>query len=193
MGLSIEQMRAGGGSRRGTDALELCLAQHLVARVKALQFERQTVAVQIARTADGDVPSSLKMGQGAQPARVSEIDAELETLYDEMREHTGVLTLEAEPTGEWIRWRDAHPARKDGEDANGRPVLSPIDQTVTWGWCDSSALLDRLGKYAVAWNGEPLKPGEWDWIVDNAVPGDLKEACQRVVALHENVGERAPK
>jgi hypothetical protein len=155
MGLSIEQMRAGGGSRRGTDALELCLAQHLVARVKALQFERQSVAVQSARF-DGEPDPNQKLG--GVPSRLGEIDAELE-----------------------------------GEDANGRPVLSPIDQTVTWGWCDSSALLDRLGKYAVAWNGEPLKPGEWDWIVDNAVPGDLKEACQRVVALHENVGERAPK
>jgi hypothetical protein len=190
MGLSIAEMRAGGGSRRGTDALELCLAQHLVARVKALQFERQSVAVQSARS-EGEPDSTTKLG--GVPSRLGEIDTELEALYDEMREHTGVLTLEAEPTGEWIRWRDAHPARKDGEDQNGRPILSPIDQTVTWGWCDSSALLDRLGKYAVAWNGEPLKAGEWDWIVDNAVPGDLKEACQRVVALHENVGERAPK
>lgn len=193
MSLSIEQMRSGGGNRRGTDALELCLAQHLVARVKALQFERAALVVEIERTEDGEKPSSLKLGQGANPPRVEEIDAELGSLYDEMREHTGVLTLEAEPSGEWIRWRDAHPARQNGEDAQGRPLINPIDQTVTWGWCDSSALLSRLGDFAAEWNGEPLKPGEWDWIVDNAVPGDLKEACQRVVALHENVGERAPK
>lgn len=190
MSLSIEQMRAGGVSSRGTDALELCLAQHLVSRVKALQFERAAVAVSMARE-DGEPDPNQKLG--GVPSRLAEIDAELGTLYDEMRERTGVLTLEAEPTGDWIRWRDAHPARKDGEDKDGRPILSPIDQTVTWGWCDSSALLARLGDFASAWNGEPLKPGEWDWIVDNAVPGDLKEACQRVVALHENAGEHAPK
>src|SRR5687768_15887488 len=122
MGLSIEQMRAGGGSRRGTDALELCLAQHLVARVKALQFERQSLEVQQRRNEDGERPSNEKLSQPAAPPRLAEVNAELEALYDEMREHTGILTLQAESTGDWIRWRDAHPARKDGEDQHGRPI-----------------------------------------------------------------------
>lgn len=169
---------------------ELCLAQQLVAEVQALVIERDELTVEAARAREA---GRAKLSEGAAPPRVTEIDARLDELYDEMAEYTGQVVLRAEPAGAWRRWADEHPARELGRDEQGRPQFHPQDASVTGGWCDSTALLERLGDFVVSWNGDPVSAEDWSWVMANAAPGDLKRLCTVVMEMHERAGAGAPK
>lgn len=159
----------------------LCLSQSLVAEAQSLEEERQSLA-EAKPTDDGKGKPPTRVGEKADP-RIAEIEARFEALMEEMREHTGELRLRGTTAGEWRRWADDNPARKD----------SKIDEDAAYGLCDASALLATLGQYAVAWNSDALAPGDWDFIESKAAPGDLKELCRLVVQMHEGAGIRAPK
>lgn len=205
MSLSIAQMRANRQKPRLPERTkELCLAQDVLAEVEHLASRKAELTVersQVRRTDEGQMiradGSPAKASEGGIDPEVereaAEIDARLEELYEVMREHTGELTLRAIDSGEWRRWADEHPARFDGHDEQGRPIDNPIDVAYTFGWCNGSDLLARLGDFVVAWNGEPVTPEDWAHIRANAAGGDLKACCQLVVDMHESVGHHAPK
>jgi hypothetical protein len=180
---SLAELRASSHAALPERTMELCLSQALVSEVEALDIEKRSLSVETARK-DGEEsgPKPRKADPPADP-RVAEIDARLEELYDEMREHTGQLVLRATTGGEWRRWVDAHPARVDDK----------FDEGVAYGYCNASDLLAALGDYAVSWNGTPLSEGDWEFIENRAAPGDLKVACQTVVQMHEAGGLKAPK
>jgi hypothetical protein len=174
--------------------VETCLAQGLVKRVQELAEEKAALALEAFRTepddADSDKPVR-KMGQGGDP-RIGEIDSELESLQDVMREHTGHVTVaKVISNGDWRRWADANPAREDGRDKRGRPIISAFDIGTTGGFCDGSALLARLGDFVTEWNGEPLSEGQWEWLSEKMPMGDQKVAAQLVVSFYEVEGAKA--
>lgn len=184
-GRSLADLRANGKVTLPERIYELCLSQGLVGEAQALAEEKRNVEVEVARHIDDETEGRpRRQGEGKHP-RIAEIDARLEELYDEMREHTGQLLLRGITGGEWRRWCDAHPAREDGRDERGRPVTLAIDEAVAYGLCDASALIARLGDFAVSWNGTPLETGDWDWLEEKAPPGDLKEMARWVVQMHE--------
>lgn len=179
---SLAELRASNHAALPERTMELCLSQALVSEVEALDIEKRSLSIETARKDGEDGPPGRKSGPPADP-RVAEIDARLEELYDEMREHTGQLVLRATTGGEWRRWVDAHPARVDDK----------FDEGVAFGYCNASDLLATLGDYAVSWNGTDLGEGDWEFIENRAAPGDLKLACQTVVQMHEAGGLKAPK
>jgi hypothetical protein len=174
--------------------VETCLAQGVVKRVQALADELSEMQLAAFRDAAEDAPSDKpvrKMNQGHDP-RIDEIQAELESLQDVMRAHTGRVTVAATISqGEWRRWADANPAREEGRDSKGRPVVSAYDIGVTGGFCDGTALLARLGDFVTEWNGEPLSPGQWDWLAEKMPMGDQKQAARSVVSFYEVEGAKA--
>lgn len=181
MSKSLAELRASAHTSLPERAYALCLAQGLVAEAQSLQLERDYLAVPAGD--DGEQQGSPKRnGEGPNP-RLAEIDARLEELWAEMREHTGELRLRAIPAGEWRRWVDTHPAREDNK----------VDESAAYGFCDADALLADLAKYVQSWNGDPLAEGDWEFIANRAAAGDLKELCRVVVQMHEVQGAQAPK
>lgn len=153
----------------------MCLASSLVAEVQVLLDELEAArAVTAAQTErDESVAKPKRLAQGS----TTEIRKRLAAVRDEMVEHTGALTLRGVTNGAWREWADAHPAR----DENAR------DEEVAYGFCNADDLLADLGRYAYAWNGEPLGAGDWEFIAENAAPGDLKALTELVVQMHESV------
>lgn len=209
--LSIAEMRAKNSPNVGRpeSTVEMCLAQKVIAEVRSLSEERdQLVAerLRIRRDAglaepDADQPTSAprRAGQPAPPrlaeieARLAEIEARLSILADEMREHTGVLTLRAIESGEWRRWVSAgNTPREIGRNEQGDPIWHIVDEDLAYGFCNADNLFARLGDFAAAWNGEPLADGEWDWLASRASGGDLNEAVRTVVQMQEVVRAKAP-
>lgn len=189
MAKTLAELRASRSVTPPERTYALCLAQGLVAEAQALQEEKIDLALP-AKEDGAKAPGRLGRPEDV---RLAEIDTRLEALFEDMREHTGSLRVRAIETGEWVRWRDAHPPRQGGSDENGNRVLNPIDVTIAYSWCDASALLADLGRYMVAWNDEPMTPEDWQFISSKAAPGDLKALVSMVVEMHEGTGSRAPK
>lgn len=152
---------------------QLCLASTLVGEVQTLVSELEDAEVEAARNEDEAKTSRPKRAGESSPT--VEIRKRLGALQAEMAEHTGTLTLHGVTEGQWREWVDGNPAR-EGNDR---------DKAIAWNCCNADALLDDLERYAKAWNGEDLKPGDWDFILSNAAPGDVKALVQIVVSMHE--------
>lgn len=187
MSKSLAELRQSSHASLPERTYELCLSQALVAEAQSLVEEKR--ALEVGR-ASGDEPAPpRKMSEGKDP-RIKEIEARLDELQDEMREHTGELRLRGVTAGEWRRWADAHPAREDGRDEKGRAVTLPFDEAVAYGYCDASALIARLGDFVVSWNGAELQTGDWEWLEEKTPAGDLKAIASIVVRMHEAAGVR---
>lgn len=170
-----------------TRTVRICLDQEAVADVQRLENERRDVLLEASRSARGDdaerTGPPLRAGESPTPPRIAEIDAELEVLFDRMRESEGDLLIRATSGGEWQRFKDDNPPREGNkaDDENG------------YGLCDSSALLADLGRYVAAWDGENFGPTDWrDFFAAQVAPADLSELCREVVQLHE-ARVRVPK
>jgi len=117
--------------------------------------------------------------------RIAAILERLVELGGLMGEYEGDVTVSAEKSdGEWEQWRIANPAREEGQPG----YLD--DLAIARGYCNSSALIDDLAAYVVAWNGEPLAPGDFDAL--NLSRPDKKEIAAIVVGLYET-GDDLPK
>lgn len=162
-----------------TRTVRICLDQEAVADVQRLDNERRDVLADAFRAKDEDGERTgppRRVGEAAVPPRVAEIDAELEALFDRMRESEGDLLVRAVGGGEWQRFKDEHPPREGNKS----------DEEITYGLLDSAALLDALGRFAVSWNGEAFGAEDWrDWFAAQVAPADLAEICREVVQLHE--------
>lgn len=131
----------------------LCLASTLVGEVQALlgQLEDARAADRAQTEGDESAAKPKRMGAGSGTAKIRKRLAELS---EEMREHTGTLTLRGTDEGAWRLWVEAHPAR-EGNDRDAR---------IAYGACNADDLIDDLGKYAAAWNDDPIAAGDWDFI-----------------------------
>lgn len=152
----------------------LCLASKLIGEIRTLAIELDEAETVAAAQREDDA-NTTRPRRAGEASPVTAIRERLAALREEMVEHTGTLTLLGVDEGKWRTWVDAHPARTD----NGR------DRQIALGYCNADDLLDDLGTYAHAWNGDPLAVGDWDWIRSQAAPGDLKELGRLVVSMHE--------
>lgn len=181
MSKTIAEIRAAKRVARPERTLTICLAPDLVAEVQALVEELETLDISDQLDSDGrpEGPPS-RMGDGDDP-RADEIRARLREALAEMSEWEGELRLRAVEDGQWRRWVNEHPARAEGE------VGYVTDIEVARGYCNADDLLDELGPYAFAWDGEPLAEGDWDTIAASVARPDKKRIATAVVAMHEQV------
>lgn len=158
---------------------KVCLDLAAVSEVEALEREKGDLLVSASNAKD-EGGKARKGAEGENP-RIAEIDAEMERLFDRMRESEGAITLRAITGGEWHRFKEANPAR--GEDDPNHKV----DERIAWGVCNATALLDELPRFVAAWDGDELQPGDWVTIADQIAPADLREIVTTVVQMHEGL------
>lgn len=176
MSKSIADLRKSPHAGLPRHTMSLCLSQRLVARVQQLEQEQNALRLR----PEPEAPSQPRKASQPPDPRIAEITAELDGLYDEMREHTGDLTVQATSEGEWRRWVEEHPPRDD----------NTLDEKTALGICNADALFADTFRYAHAWNDETLTADDWTWITQNAAPGDLKAVVTRIVIMHEGEGAR---
>jgi len=174
-----------------TRIVTICLDQELLADIQRLTAEKRDLEANLPRSVEDDdqgedaTPARpRRQGEGGKVrARLDQIAAELEPLYQRLRDTEGELLIRARDGGSWLRWKDAHPAREG----------SDVDERLSYGFCNATDLAGDLGRYVVSWNGEEFAPGEWDdWFAAKVAPADIGECVRAVVELHEaRVG--APK
>ncbi len=184
MSKSLADLRKSNTASRPERNYTVCLAQHLVARVGVLTNELQSLEPVTDEDGERQGPPR-RLGEGDSP-RAQEIRDELLTLLDEMAEYEGELTIRAAEDGAWRRWVNEHPAR--GEDVPGHKR----DEDVAFGYCNSDDLIDSIGSYVVAWNGETLDEGDWPILSAKIARADKKQIASIVVAMHE-IGLDLPK
>jgi hypothetical protein len=163
---------------RPTRIVKACLDQALLADIQRLTVEKTDLLMSAPLDGDGEQGENgppRRVGQGMNP-RIAEIDAELEPLYQRLRDAEGEILLSATDGGTWLRWKDAHPAREKNE----------VDERLAYGLANATDLLEDLGKYVVSWNGDDFGPGEWDWFSQKVAPADLGACISAVVELHES-------
>lgn len=206
---TLAKLLASPDTKRPERDVDVCLAQGVPSQIGTLtqkveDLEDEVIRLYAAapgpRTADDDDSDKRprKMAEKQDP-RIDEVKAEIEQhkaeiarLNEVMREHTGKLTVaETIAKGEWRRWRDENPGREVGRNEHGQPIMDPYDAMVTRGYCNASALLDRLGDFVVKWDGEPLSEGQWEAVSAKAHAGDLKAAAREVVGIYEGDGAKA--
>lgn len=175
MSKSIAELRQSPRVGLPERSYSLCLASALVSEVQALLGELEDAQETEAARAEGD-ETAVKPKRMADAPRSRQIRERLSELHAEMADHTGSLTLRGVDEGKWRMWVDEHPAR----DGNER------DDSFGYGIANIDALVDDLSTYAIAWNGDSMGPGDWEFIKANAVPGDLRKVAQLIVAMHES-------
>lgn len=177
---SLSDLRSEKPKGRPERTVRVCLKPELVAKIERLTGE----------LADLPEPEPRKTPRKMYEAEAAEmspeeqrIRAELAAALNEMQDYEGEITVRASLSdGEWRNWVDAHPTRaKDDEAEHGR------DQKIAFGACNADDLLDDLGTFAHAWNGEPLGDGDWAEVFDGSVArGDKIEMARAVVLMYEN-------
>lgn len=198
MSKTLAELRASRAVALPERTVPICLAQGLVAEAQDLQEERTSL---ISKRTPSEGESGRPRRNGSpEDVRLVEIEDRLQALFDEMGEHTGRLRVRGVEAGEWSRWRDDHPPRRDGVDDEGRPIINMLDESVAGAWCNASALLDDIiacdhpsRQWIVGWNDEPMTPEDWQFISSKAAPGDLKNVVREIVEMQEGAGSRAPK
>ena len=173
---TLAELRARKTAKLPERDIEVCLDHTLLRQVEQLTAEKEDL-----QSTEGK--PVRKMAEGTNP-RIAEIDAEIEALYSQMREASGKLTLRAVSGGAWALWKDEHPPREG----------NPSDERLAIGLVNSTDLLDDLGRWVVAWNGEPLAQDDWDgWLAEQVAPGDLADLVQQVVFMQEGRSPIVPK
>ncbi|MBM7518271.1 hypothetical protein [Nocardioides nitrophenolicus] len=93
------------------------------------------------------------------------------------------IGLTGTSSGEWHRWKDEHPPRKE----------SAGDINVTHGWCNSVDLFDDLGKYVSHWDGAEVPEGAWDAkLAEKVTYADRRALTTKVVEMFEQGVNRVP-
>lgn len=178
---TLAELRAMTTPKLPTRVERICLNFEVLGQVEQLQNEKQGLLVEAMRSQPTDEGEERKgpprkLAEPAKPPRVVEIDAELEVLYDAMREYEGDLELHGIDGGTWVTWKDEHPPREGNK----------ADEDLGYGLVDTTALLQDLGRYAYSWDGDPFKEGDWHgWFASRVASADLAVLVKRVVEMQE--------
>ncbi|AIY18004.1 hypothetical protein GUY44_18880 [Pimelobacter simplex] len=201
---TLAELRAEKAAKLPTRSERLCLNLELLGEVQRLSAEKADLVIN-ANAAEpavsdeakeskarvrkggerGDGPLSDEVAEEAiMPPRVAEIEAELASLWDRMREYEGDLVLRGIDGDAWQTYKDEHPPREDNvSDArHGNNVVNTTD------------LMRDLGDWAESWEGEPIPEGDWSgWLRKRIAPADMIGLVRRVVEMQESKVTVLPK
>lgn len=187
---SLSELLAMPGDDRPetTTTVTLIKGQHLINEERRLVDEHNDIlakAEQRARDAEEGNAGPRKSAEGGGSAeRLEELKGQIAAIQSRLAELQGDVGLVGFDAGEWQRYKDDHPPRKDSRD----------DQLVGGGWVNATDLLNDLGLFVRTWDGEPLAEGNWDMsLAKKVTPADLAQLVRDVVAMHQSRLPRAPK
>lgn len=178
---SLADLRANRPKRLAESSITVCLAPDLVAEMQSLGNELANVTLS-SIDEDGDQKGPPpRLGGDREDPRASEIRERMAALLLEIADNEGEFRLRATKTdGEWRRWCNANPARKEDEAGYER------DLRVTAGHCNADALIDDLGVYVVGWNGDELEGSDWvDVFAASVGLPDKAQMASAVVSMYE--------
>ncbi|KAB2808311.1 hypothetical protein F9L07_22615 [Pimelobacter simplex] len=201
---TLAELRAEKAAKLPTRSERLCLNLELLGEVQRLSAEKADLVINAnaaepavsdqakeskARVRKGGERGDGPLGDEAVeeailPPRVAEIEAELASLWDRMREYEGDLVLRGIDGDAWQTYKDEHPPREDNvSDArHGNNVVNTTD------------LMRDLGDWAESWEGEPIPDGEWgSWLRKRIAPADMIGLVRRVVEMQESKVTVLPK
>lgn len=162
-------------------AYRLCLAQNLLAEMQSLNNELLKLTAGLERDEEGP----KKPGRVGSPevARLQEVRARMVELDAQIDDESGELTIQAIDDGAWDIWVSEHPARQE----KGDPAGAVRDMEVAGGYCNANDLMEAesLLRFVVAWDGNALAEGDWEFIYANTSRGDKKELAKLVVTMQE--------
>lgn len=178
---SLAELRANRPKRLAESSITVCLAPDLVAEMESLGNELGNLTI-LPVDEDGDPqgPPPRLVGRPEDP-RAVEIRERMGELLQEIADNEGEFRMRAVKTdGEWRLWCNANPSRSEGEPGFER------DLRVAAGHCNADALIDDLGTYVVAWNGDPLEGSDWDDVFKASVGlPDKAQMASAVVSMYE--------
>lgn len=197
---TLAELRAKAGPAplpRATRTVTLITGQHLVDESKQLREQYADVVVSAQESAEEAeneeaAESKARVRKAGQrptdeqpiPPEAEEIMTRLRDLGRQIPDHQGEIGLVGITGGEWHRLKEDHPPREG----------NVSDIKITGGWCSFDALFAELGRFVATWDGEPVKPGDWEeWLAESIVYADRRELCTDVVNMYEATLERAPK
>ena len=164
----------------------LCLAGKLNRTIAILGVELNELEARLAKipAPDPDAPRKPTTMLDVDPR--TELDeeiaakrAEYDVAVEGMEEELSPVLLTAKDGGKWEEWVEANPAREDNE----------LDMRVGF---NLRALQAVLHEHIVTISEQPLVPGDWEFIVENAAPGDLRQMALTVWRLQTG-SVRVPK
>lgn len=170
---------------KATVTVTLIEGQHLLDESRRLQ-ER---LVDLLAQGDGEEAdeSRARVRKAAEPARAPEVDeirAQNKALLPRLAEYQGEIGLVGLGGGDWQRFKEDHPPRKD----------NPVDRRLAGDWCDADALFNALGRFVASWNGDPVPEGAWDGqLAERVCYADRRDLVSAVVDMHETTLDRVPK
>lgn len=186
---SLADLRAESGPEPrpvATVPVTLVRGQHLLEEAKRL--EERLVDAKARAEAEAEQAESKaaaqKWADDALPDEVEEIKAEYAELRQRMASLQGDLGLVGISGGDWQRFKEDNPPRKD----------NALDQRLTSGWCNADALFANLGLFVATWDGEPVQPGAWDdWLAEKICYADRRDLVPAIVDMYETRFDRVPK
>lgn len=167
-----------------TDEVEVCTDPEAFDKMARLTEELNELDAEIDRAARLLAEGPRRSAEGPDPEKLErreKLRADLAAATELVQASVGKLRVAAIPGGEWARWKDVHPPREN----------IPADAIFGFGVIDTTALLGDLDKWAVAWNGEPLAPGDWEMF--EPLSAELCRTVRTVVLLQEKGLSDAPK
>lgn len=186
---------------------KICVSGKLVAELEAADAELYAAEAELdtaradlrtqrqraERRRDGEEPR-LRSGEtspvDAAEQRVAELEAKAQeaaekadAIRERMEDHTVVLHLRAKPSGEWRQWVMRFPARDEDAD----PAGAQRDKRWAGAFCNIDALVNDAGMFVTAYGDEAASDDSWEFVRNNAAPGDLTRLASMLVAMHEQV------
>lgn len=182
MAKTLAELRANRPQGYREEAVTVCLNQHLVAEMQSLGNELNNLTADVldVEGEEQEGPPPRLAGRKDDP-RVAEIRDRMAELLREIAAEEGEFRLrDKKSDGEWRRWCNEHPARKDGEPGFER------DLRVASGHCNADDLIDDLGSFVHSWNGDELQGADWADIFESSVSSpDKAQMAAAVVSMYE--------
>lgn len=153
----------------------ICVAGKLLAQLEDLDEEfRQAVEAE---------ESATTRKRLSEKSKARQIAEQMETLRDEMDEHTVHVTVRAVDSEVWRAWCAANPAR-EGNNLDTRTFLSICNADALLAAVQAGQLSEQ--PLVVALNGDKPTDGDWDFVWSNAVHGDRIGLAKLVASMHES-------
>lgn len=168
---------------KASATVTLIEGQHILDEIAELNDRMDDALAQARRVDESGERTGPPRKAGESAPNLDEFRTQMDDAMRRLAEFQVKIELTGTSSGDWHRWKDRHPPRKD----------SPGDINVTRGWCNSVDLFDDLGKYVSHWNGEPIPPGAWDkTLAEKITYADRRDLTTKVIEMFEQGVNRIP-
>lgn len=192
--MKLSEMQSSPDVGRPEREFPICVSGRLVAELEAadrdlfgIEEKLEAARAESRRRQEGDAAPPRRTGATSPlpdlERQAQEAAERCDAIRARMEEHTITLHLRGKSNSEWRQWAARHPVR----DEDGDPAGYKRDLRHAGGFCDIDALAADAGRWVVRYGDEEPTDGAWQFVADNAAPGDLTRLASVLVGMHEQV------